>query len=265
MYHGRKHFTNEDSLELNGIQKGPLGETGDCTHKGKLSSDFFSDINSAEKQYLLGWIYASGSLFNYKNIMYLGFSIKVQERDKYILDYVKKRIGARIPIKIEVVRGRTYAKLTIANKNIYADLLKYGLTTAKTNELNYPVNAITNHPAFMLGYFDGNGIINTTDNRPTIEITGSESILVSMREILGEELSLKEVSITKTDNLGNSHRVSYSGIQEVNKIGEWLYLWKPKVCLLRNKNEFDRLSITPAIYTHLTNKMKLDASAETSI
>lgn len=212
--------------------------------KGQSSNHYFKSIDSAEQQYVLGWIYSKGYLFNFKNIKHSGLSIKVPERDKYILKYIQELLSSKRPIVIEVMNGRNYAKLTIGNKDIYDDLMSCGLVPTTNAELEYPVNTITNHAAFILGYFEGNGSIsfNNKTKIPTIEIVGTESMISTIRDILVKKLSLIEVPLIQTEN---SHRIKYPGFYVVNKIRKWLYHWNPGVCLIRKKITFDELlSIT---------------------
>ena len=52
----------------------------------ELKEDFFESLDSLEKFYFLGWIYSDGCVFNYEN-KGAGSSKKIQEIDKYILEY----------------------------------------------------------------------------------------------------------------------------------------------------------------------------------
>lgn len=263
----RKLFSSEDAKEFNdlhnkqrkslreiarmyetshGVIRRTLSKHGyeHRTRQYSVNESFFENIDSPEKHYVLGWIYSNGCVFYYEDKRYAGFSIKIQKQDKYILEYIRELLSAEVPIGTEKIKGKYYVKLKIGSKKMYNDLLKYGLKPRKTHDLKYPTDIITNHPAFILGCFDGDGAITIDKNtkKPYFEFTGTKNMVETIRDILVQELGLTKVQLNKKKN---SYSVSYSGTNVVNKIGKWLYSWNPEVYLYRKRERFNKLLTIP--------------------
>jgi predicted RNA-binding Zn-ribbon protein involved in translation (DUF1610 family) len=205
-----------------------------------LNENYFSKIeNSLEKQYILGWIYSDGSVFGNKKGY--GFSLKIQQRDSYILEYIKKCLETDTPIRTESYNGRIYPRLTILSKAIYEDLLKYGLMPNKTFKLKYPEELKIDHRAFILGVFDGDGAIYFNKSKmPRFSITGTWDMLNGIKNIIKEEIKINETSFCNKKN--KTFELCYVGPYKVSRIYSWLYSWEPKVCLRRKKQVFDKIS-----------------------
>lgn len=122
-----------------------------------IDNTFFEKINTEEKAYVLGFLYADGSL----NKNGYNVSLKLQERDKSILNKINKAIGSNKPLyfhkKIKKNHQNQYS-IVISNKKMYNDLLKTGLHPNKTYDLKFKKvfkNSLFQH--FLRGYFDGDG------------------------------------------------------------------------------------------------------------
>jgi len=226
---GKDH--NQGGQVINEFPLNKIAKTNDC---------YFDSMDSAEKQYVLGWMFSKGHVFHFKNINHTGFCIRVDEQDKQILYYLKALLSAKRPIIIESKKGRNYARLIIESKQIYDCLIQYGLKPARNMDLEYPANAITNHAAFILGYFEGNGNLMLSGKRkgPTFEVNGPEKMIVAIRDIFARELHLPKVPLTQRRD---THCITYSGIYTIKKLETWLYSWKPAVYLCRKKAQFDEL------------------------
>lgn len=256
----RNSFTFEDAKEFNRLhnnehitlrQIGVLYKTSHNTIKNNLAKHgfeyksrqyplnetYFSELDTPEKQYFLGWIYSDGCVFAYEENHHYGFFIKVQERDQYILEYFKKCLYSHAKIRIEIMEGRRYSKLTIGSKKIYDDLLKYGLRKRKTHFLTYPEKHITDHRAFILGLFEGDGTITIKKNKMAgCGITGAKGLMQTVNEIIARE---SDLNLTKLRKTKNSYRFSYEGTRPVQKVGNWLYSWNPSVFLKRKRDLFE--------------------------
>lgn len=209
----------------------------------EVNENFFETLDSLEKLYILGWIYSDGCVFAYPEKQYFGFSIKLQIRDQYILEYIKKLLDSDVPIKIEERDGRKYSLLKIGSKKLFDDLLKYGLMPQKTHFLKYPNQIVFDPRPFILSIFEGDGCISIKGNKmPIFSITGTKDIVTNIRDILTKELELNSVPIRKYKN---SYKFAFEGTIPVQKIGNWLYSWDPPMYLKRKKEKFDILYQMP--------------------
>lgn len=213
------------------------------TRQYEVNENFFETLDSLEKLYVLGWIYSDGCVFAYPEKQYFGFSIKLQKRDQYILEYIKKLLASDVPIKIEERDGREYSLLKIGSKKLFDDLLKYGLMPQKTHILKYPSQIILEPRPFILSVFEGDGYIGIKDNKmPIFSITGTKDIVTNIRDILIKKLDLNSVPIRKQKN---SYRFAFEGTIPVQKIGKWLYSWDPPMYLKRKREKFNKLYQMP--------------------
>lgn len=133
------------------------------TRQYEVNGNYFKALNSREKLYVLGWIYSDGCVFSYPIKQYYGFSIKLQKRDQYILEYIKSLLSSEAPIRIEKQDGKQYSLLKIGCKIIFKDLIKYGLMPQKTHFLKYPKQIIFDARPFILSIFEGDGYIGIKD------------------------------------------------------------------------------------------------------
>jgi hypothetical protein len=216
------------------------------THKSRqnlLDETFFEKLDTLEKQYFLGWIYSDGCVFAYEDKQYYGLAIKLQERDKYILEYFKEILGSDSNIRLDCTNGGRYSQFKVGSKKMYDDLLQYGLMPRKTHLLKYPRDIITDHRPFILGMFEGDGSIYINKHKmPSFHICGTKDMVTEIRDILASELNLYPVPVRKHKN---SYRFMYEGTNPVQKIGKWLYSWDPPVFLKRKKDLFDQLYTMP--------------------
>lgn len=136
-------------------------------YKNKINT-IFKNIDSKEKAYWLGFIYADGHVS--KNTVSFGLSII----DKEHLYKFSKFIGEKLPVVeyIDNKFGTKMCKLTLGSKVIARDLLKYTKYTNKTYNMIFPNMNDEFLPGFILGYFDGDGCVyKKTNKRNAIEFT----------------------------------------------------------------------------------------------
>jgi intein-encoded DNA endonuclease-like protein len=142
-------------LKKNGVKLRSLSES----HIREAANyDFFEKIDSEEKAYWLGFLYADGS------ITHNSLKLALHPKDIYHLEKFKKSLGSSHKIFFD----RKYPKLAITNKKIYQDLLKNGCLERKTFSIRFPDKKtvpknLINH--FIRGYFDGDGSINYSEHK----------------------------------------------------------------------------------------------------
>lgn len=235
IFYGTSHGTIKNNLEKYGFKW--------RSRQYPLNESFFNKLDTVEKQYFLGWLYSDGCIFAFEEKKHYGFFIKIQERDKYILEYFKQLLCSDINIQTEFLKERRYSKLVIGSKKIYEDLLMYGLMPRKTHLLTYPEQHITDHRAFILGLFDGDGFIYIRKNKmASFGITGTKEMMTKVNNIIANELNLPPPKLMKQRN---SYSFTYTGTRNVHKIGEWLYSGNTTMFLKRKHELFKGISTTP--------------------
>lgn len=136
--------------------------------------DFFHSIDTPEKAYYLGLIYADGSIHN------SGFTISLKYDDKYILERLAELLGGAHEVKQKESRNTLHGKLyvtqlailSVSAKEMREDLISLGVVPRKTYEREYP-RCNKYFFDFLRGYLDGDGCIYTNDKEISIILTGS--------------------------------------------------------------------------------------------
>lgn len=148
--------------------------------------NFFEEIDSEEKAYWLGFIFADGCIVNNELDGTYRILIELAKCDENHLIKFKNDIKSTAPIAYR--KDREMCSITINSKKIVEDLIKLGAVVNKT-ELGFISKEILQMEehlklAFLRGYIDGDGYIDKTRNRIviTIKTLSMSSSLKSMFE-----------------------------------------------------------------------------------
>lgn len=170
-----------------------------------INTQYFKEINSYNKAYLLGFIAADGAIVQNKNTNTKTLTITIHAKDIAILELLKLELNSSLNIKDINYKSKSlqsykldvnHKRFNTSKKEIINDLESYGLTSNKS--LTMP-NLILNIPknyrkAFILGYFDGDGCFidsKVTRKRKYLKKDGSIS------EYIGEKYN-SHISIKGT-------------------------------------------------------------------
>lgn len=128
--------------------------------KYTIDESFFETINTQEKAYTLGFLYADG------NVRDNCFRWNIQKGDKDILEKIAKAIQYTGPIPIRYKSGnrQPQASLYIGRKKMAKDLCNLGCVPTKSLILRFPTeNMVPKNllSHFMRGYFDGDGHLDS--------------------------------------------------------------------------------------------------------
>lgn len=180
------YFTIKKILENNNIKVRSLEESKESQN---VDNNFFSVIDTEEKAYILGLLYADGTISpNRKKKTDYVMSVGFKDEDRYLLD--KIRIAMKSNHKIISINRESsfsnkkfgFSRISISSKQIYNDLLELGMDT-KNNIPNISKELI-NH--FVRGVFDGDGCISISKRGDTdMHIMGTENFLNQLNEYIG--------------------------------------------------------------------------------
>lgn len=199
-----------------------------------FDENYFQDINTSEKAYWLGFLFADGNI--YKNQM----TLKLQRRDEKHLIKFKETLLSEHPIhrgKNDSHKNSYYSSLVIGSKKLCAHLINSGMIPRKSLTLEFPRLSKNLNRHFIRGYFDGDGCIyvNTKkNNHKTWSIySGSKNFITELQKILE-----KELGITIYNNKqNNGYRVYGSNKLSVQSIFDYIYK-DASVYLERKYNKF---------------------------
>jgi len=172
-----------------------------------FNEDFFNEINNEESSYVLGLLFADGTIN--KN----GFELCLMEDDVEMLEkisnifYNKRILTYRNPTKIPnttyISKGQY--KLSIVSHKIKNDLIKHGCIRRKSLNLTFPkLIDETQYRHFIRGYFDGDGSIfkATKRNYVGITITSTINFCDDLSKYLHDHHQIHSISSIRYNNVG---------------------------------------------------------------
>ena len=216
--------------------------------KYPINEDFFDEINTEEKAYILGLLYADGWNQTDRNVVGIG----LKESDKEILDKITNLIQPTKPMqyfdtstsrkKLGFENSENQYRLIIANKHISQRLVELGCGKAKTHTLTFPTEEqVPSHLIrhFVRGYFDGDGSVSN-GKTSQVDIVGTISFLLPLQEILFKELSLNITVLNQRHKRRDNEirTLQIGGNKQCISFREWLYK-DTTIYLERKKNIFD--------------------------
>lgn len=187
----------------------------------QINSTFFHTIDTEQKAYLLGFLYADGNVSEHSD--HVSCDLKWSDIQHLELFYQLLNVKRNPRLDPKLKRCR----FAVHNKQIKLDLIKYGCIPNKSLSLTFPhiewfqSTELIRH--FIRGYFDGDGCISYISTRkqifrPRCSIVGTKSMLER----------IEQYSQTKwTWHIANSNNNKIfdmkSTINESIKFLDWIY------------------------------------------
>lgn len=192
--------------------------------------NFFEQIDSEEKAYWLGFIYADGYVQKNKEKRNAELGIELQVGDIEHLRKFNKSICGNIEIKIKerfdsrYNHSNTHAIIRIYKSKIIEDLIKHGVTPNKSHNITFPqLNKDLLIP-FIRGFFDGDGCIQLNKQRNCHRFDfacASISFIESLRKILYEDYHINSYIVKETNK--EVYRLNIRGLTNAYLFGSLLY------------------------------------------
>ena len=182
--------------------------------KQDINSNIFSKIDTEEKAYWLGFMYADGNLSSTTNHISLELSLKDEEHLIKFNTFLNKS---------KVIKKDSFrCRCIFQDLKIYNDLIKLGCIPRKSLILKFPKNTqvpkdLIHH--FIRGYVDGDGSIYITNNNINVSVLGTKEFLNILIRTLG--LPKRNLYKNNKNNNSNCYFFQYSGknaILFINKI-----------------------------------------------
>lgn len=209
-----------------------------------FDEQYFDIINTEEKAYWLGFLYADGANCDKgKNV-----SLSVSEVDAYMLERLKQNIGSDHKIYIKLssgFKGKPIHMLLLNSVYLCDSLARQGCIPRKSLTLKFPT--VEQVPVdllrhFVRGYFDGDGSFcsrvtkNKTSLKGEVSIVSSEMFCEKMKEVLNQLFSIG--GYIKTHTCPSGQETFYfvlNGGNQVIQFMDWIY--KDATIFLDRKRE----------------------------
>ena len=197
--------------------------------KKPINENFFEAIDTEQKAYFLGFLFADGC--NSPNKNRLEVSLAKQDRD--ILEKLSRLLLCG-NVNIKEYKRKNKNKnsqdkvaLYIINKKVSQDLAKWGCVPRKTFVLKFPdiLAGLCHH--FIRGYFDGDGSLTLANRKGTFNAYFS---IVSTKEML-ERISEYMVNLgvhyainkRHKERKNNNFTLRVHGCKQIQKVCDFLY------------------------------------------
>lgn len=196
----------------------------EAQRKYSIDESFFDSIDTEEKAYFVGFLFADG----YNNTERHSVNLSLAEKDREILEQLSACLKTNKPLQyVEYHNGNTsnQYRLVIANKHISEQLESLGCTRAKTFTCEFPSwisQEMKRH--FLRGYFDGDGHIGLTKHVARFEIVGTEKFCESVAELLMQECNVNSSIRARHPNRKNNIRqLKVCGNRQILKVLHYIY------------------------------------------
>lgn len=215
--------------------------------KYPIVEDFFDLLDTQEKAYILGLLYADGYNDTNKNAV----CISLKYDDVETLNDITKLIQPSKPLfyldmspeNRGMKNSKNQYRITINNKHISQRLAELGCGKAKTNILKFPTNdqvpeELIHH--FVRGYFDGDGSVSKGKN-PKIDIISTPEFLIPLQNMLFEKLSINKTKLNTKGHYAENVNITtlqIGGMLQCIRFKEWLYK-DATIFMERKKKVFD--------------------------
>ena len=203
--YGIKYDTISKNIRKLGAVTNPHG-------KIYMNSNIFEKIDTEEKAYWLGFLYAD-SCIHYDGKGYLRFELGLAEKDLNHIEKFKIFIGSKHGIKYRK-KTKSY-RLSFSDQEFAEYLIKLGCVTKKSLILTFPTEdqvplGLQKH--FIRGYFDGDGYLSKPPKATTISLLGTKEFLEGVLKYLKINLNLRP-KILKKDrrHLSNTYYFYFTG------------------------------------------------------
>ncbi len=178
-----------------------------ATRKFSVNENYFKKIDTEQKAYWLGFIYADGHNSGYELI------INLQNSDAAHLYEFRKQINSEHPIKPRS-DGRT-TNYRVNSLKMCTDLDNIGCKIgSKFSTIRMPTLSQELYRHFIRGFFDGDGHISKTKSRVASIYSSSTSFIVDLR---------KELNKNNIQTKGNAVNIGIYNIETIVKLFHYLY------------------------------------------
>lgn len=209
--------------------------------KYNVDENYFEIINTPNKAYWLGFLYADGCVMvrerNNKKSHIL--EISLNEDDITHLEKFKMCLKSNSPIKHKIIKEKYKAcRLNICNKKICEDLIKLGCTPRKSLTLTFPTEEQVPKeliPHFIRGYLDGDGCVFNNGEEKKIGFVGTKNILENIQNIMYDKFGLRKVKMQKA---GKAFQCMWSGAGNLKTWFDYLYDYEDIIFLQRKFEKF---------------------------
>ena len=198
----RKYKLNPQSFKTYLMEENLFDSSKLKIRRKNYDDTIFDSIDTEEKAYWLGFIFADGYIYSAPSKKTDGridynFELCTSGDDKEHMEKFAKFIKYEKSLKITKAdkKGHTRCRICISSKHLWETLNNYGCTPNKSLTLKFPEEYVFKDKNlirhFIRGYFDGDGCItNIKPGYGTLNILGTEQFLTKVLQYLNVVVNL---------------------------------------------------------------------------
>lgn len=212
---------------LSVLDKMGIPRNWNSLRKYNINEHYFDNIDTPNKAYILGLLYADGYNNTSTNVIRLG----LQEQDKKILEDIAKEVGYDAPLIFyehskEHEGWKDVYTLAIRSAHMSNVLNNLGMHKAKSLILEFPKWLDKNlYSHFIRGYFDGDGSVYCYEKKMNwnISIVSTKNFCEFVKNIVENELGIHvHVKLNGRRNDITSD-IRIGGNRQVLRFLDWIY------------------------------------------
>lgn len=236
----KEHNINKSSvLSILKTRNIPRRNSSDSHKKYDINEHFFDLIDTPEKAYFLGILFADG----YNSVKHNLVRLCLVARDKPLLNQLRKTLGYTKPLAKRTFsnpRWSSQYELSITNKHISRQLEVLGCIPNKSSKLEFPTkipDRLLRH--FVRGYYDGDGSLRFYQNDPRLSITSTLPFCKQLQLIIVKHINIKSGLYKHKINDFN-YSIQISGKNQIRSFLSWIYQ-EDTISLRRKKKLAQRI------------------------
>lgn len=200
-----------------------------------VNHHYFQSIDTHEKAYFLGWLFADGCVYAKSN------QITLTSNDIDVLENLKSELKCTQSIKANTVNIASY-HLTFASEIMKQDLIRLGCVPSKSLIVQYPTDLFDRQFmwSFVCGYFEGDGMICVTEKTKQIKIISSTRFITGLKQFLESEGLIVSTVKTYPPYKPETSYITVCSMASMKRFHELAYA-NCKYSLARKETAFSRL------------------------
>lgn len=201
-----------------------------------LDEHYFDDIDTPNKAYILGFLYADGWNNVEKNVIQLS----LQEGDKEILDKISRELKSNKPLQyVHYEYGfekyglhmQNQYRLVVSSHILSQALASHGCVNNKSLILEFPHDLREElYSHFLRGYFDGDGTLcrsvrnDGKEDNYSFSLVSTYNFLIEAQKCIIDNTGVPggNISIPSCDN-GITRVLTMCGRLQTKRVMDWLY------------------------------------------
>ena len=218
----------------------------------QFNDRYFESIDTPEKAYWLGFIYADGWISIHKHDqesdrLTYEFGMQLQRQDEYMLDSLNMALGGKhivkqLDHKKRILNNKAITEtqssvLRVYSKSFVLDLLNNGIAQRKTKSDVFPIVDDQYFLDFLRGYIDGDGCIHQIKNGILgVHITGANKYIFEylQQKLLNDYNISTKIYSEEFDEWRTKYRLYCFRQDDVKRLLDLIY-YDPSIIKLERK------------------------------